>query len=64
MLDSKGHTKLVDFGFAKQLSKNGKALTNCGTPDYVAPEVVKNIGAGFEADIWSFGVLICEVISG
>ena len=42
LLDSKGHVKLIDFGFAKQLRnvQKDRAFTNCGTPGYVAPEVM------------------------
>lgn len=67
MIDNTGHCKLVDFGFAKQFPKNNKTMktyTNCGTPDYIAPEVLKGIGASFQADVWSLGVLIAELLSG
>lgn len=70
MVNSKGHIKLVDFGFAKRFSRNEerrnqmRSYTNCGTPDYIAPEVLRGVGASFEADIWSLGVLMCEIISG
>lgn len=70
MIDSEGHCQLVDFGFAKRFhqkdrTKNQmKTYTNCGTPDYIAPEVLRGIGTSFEADIWSLGVFICEIISG
>ena len=62
IIDQSGHTKLVDFGFAKQI--NQKTSTNCGTLVYVAPEVLKQTGTSFEADVWSLGVLIHEMISG
>ena len=41
-----------------------RTFTNCGTPDYISPEVLKGVGASFEADIWSFGVLIAEILGG
>lgn len=41
-----------------------KCYTNCGTAEYVAPEVLKAIGTSYEADVWSFGVLLHEIVSG
>ena len=70
VIDGQGHIKLIDFGFAKRLhsSTNAKhhyrAYTNCGTVGYTAPEVLMSLGASFEADIWSLGVMIAEMISG
>ena len=64
MID-RGHIKLVDFGFAKRLkTHNQRTLTNCGTPVYIAPEVLRGTGHGYEVDIWSLGVLIVEIVSG
>ena len=64
-MTERGHMKLVDFGFARQLKFNGqKSRTNCGTPQYVAPEIIRGAGHSYEVDIWSFGVLIAEIISG
>ena len=68
MIDKDGHIKLIDFGFAKRLSSKNdyRTYTNCGTLGYTPPEVIMNSGAGysFEADIWSYGILICELIQG
>ena len=44
--------------------KTQKARTNCGTPAYAAPEVLIGAGYGYKADIWSFGILICEMLGG
>lgn len=64
-MQNRGHVKLVDFGFAKMLNKtDGRTQTNCGTPAYVAPEILKNIPYGYEVDVWSFGVLLVEIVSG
>ena len=64
IVDSTGHCKLVDFGFSIRLKEKCKAYTNCGTADYVAPEVLKEIGTSFEADVWSLGVLFHEICCG
>ena len=66
LLDRRGHIKLIDFGFAKQLGdlRRDRARTNCGTPAYAAPEVLIGAGYGYKADIWSFGILICEILGG
>ena len=68
MIDSDGHIKLIDFGFAKQLSEksNFRTRTNCGTIGYTAPEILLGLtqGYSFQVDIWSFGILIAEMLSG
>ncbi|XP_067272829.1 cGMP-dependent protein kinase 1 [Pseudorasbora parva] len=64
MLDSKGYVKLVDFGFAKELSRGEKTYSFCGTPEYISPEIIQNQGHDFAADFWSLGVLIYELLVG
>lgn len=66
MIDNDGHVKLIDFGFSKKLtSKDAKTYTNCGTIGYGAPEVVGGqTGYSFAADIWSFGILLVELLTG
>lgn len=65
LLDRKGHVKLVDFGFAKQLAtKHEKCYTLCGSKEYVAPEVLSGKGYSKAADIWSLGVLLFELTVG
>ncbi|XP_013776667.1 cGMP-dependent protein kinase, isozyme 2 forms cD4/T1/T3A/T3B-like isoform X2 [Limulus polyphemus] len=64
LLDIKGYVKLVDFGFAKKLQIGHKTWTFCGTPEYVAPEVILNRGHDISADYWSLGVLMFELLTG
>jgi len=62
LLDSKGYIKMIDFGFAKIL--NEKTWTLCGTPEYLAPEIIKNAGHSFEVDWWCTGILTFECLTG
>lgn len=64
LLDSSGYVKIVDFGFAKQLGSEGCAWTFCGTPEYVAPEIITNKSHDHRADIWSLGILMYELLTG
>ncbi|XP_018577921.1 cGMP-dependent protein kinase, isozyme 2 forms cD4/T1/T3A/T3B [Anoplophora glabripennis] len=64
LLDNQGYVKLVDFGFAKKLQSGRKTWTFCGTPEYVAPEVILNKGHDISADYWSLGVLMFELLTG
>jgi len=62
LFDADGYAKVVDFGFAKVVSE--KTYTLCGTPDYLAPEIIQNKGHNIAADWWSFGVLVYECMVG
>eukprot|EP00842_Homolaphlyctis_polyrhiza_P006244 jgi/Hompol1/6620/HPOL_003614-RA len=62
LLDSTGHIKLADFGFAKQLTTTTSSF--CGTPDYIACEIVAAKPYTLSVDWWSLGVLVFELISG
>uniref|UniRef100_A0A8C9TUU0 cGMP-dependent protein kinase n=1 Tax=Scleropages formosus TaxID=113540 RepID=A0A8C9TUU0_SCLFO len=64
LLDSMGYVKMTDFGFAKKIGPGKKTWTFCGTPEYVAPEVILNKGHDFGADCWSLGILIFELLTG
>lgn len=54
----------VDFGFSKKVGPSEKTWTFCGTPEYVAPEVILNKGHDRAVDFWSLGVLIFELLTG
>ncbi|XP_055708893.1 cGMP-dependent protein kinase, isozyme 1 isoform X2 [Phlebotomus papatasi] len=64
MLDSKGYVKLVDFGFSKYIGYSSKTWTFCGTPEYVAPEIILNKGHDRGVDFWALGILIHELLTG
>jgi polo-like kinase 1 len=60
-----GAVKLGDFGLAAKLATPGeRKQTVCGTPNYLAPEIIENIGYSFEVDIWALGVCLFTMVSG
>ncbi|KAM8810024.1 cGMP-dependent protein kinase 1-like [Eudromia elegans] len=64
MLDQQGYVKLVDFGLAKELARGEKTFSLCGTPQYLAPEVLRQEGHDFAVDFWALGVLVYEMLVG
>lgn len=63
LLHRSGHAKVTDFGFAKFL-RGQRTFTFCGTPAYMAPEILQKIGHGCEVDWWAIGILLFEMLSG
>jgi len=66
LLTDEGHICMTDFGISKEglQSDNDRTATFCGTPEYLAPEVLEGNGYGKAVDWWSFGTLMFEMLTG
>lgn len=64
LIDERGFLKVIDYGLAKTLGEGETTTSFCGTPEYLAPEMVTHAGHDFRVDWWALGVLIYEMTIG
>lgn len=65
LINSDGYIKLADFGLAKFLTgPDQSTATFCGTPEYLAPEIIQSNSHSFGVDWWTLGILVYELVTG
>ncbi|KAE9467323.1 hypothetical protein C3L33_00765, partial [Rhododendron williamsianum] len=64
LMDTDGHVLLTDFGLAKEIDESSRSNSMCGTTEYMAPEILLSKGHNKDADWWSVGILLFEMLSG
>jgi serine/threonine protein kinase len=64
LMDENGHIRLSDFGFSRTYDLDALMKTSCGSPPYIAPEVISSMGYTAASDIWSAGVVLYAMVTG
>jgi len=64
LIDAQGYIRITDFGLSKRDVKGNDAFSVCGTPEYLAPEVLLKLGHGKAVDWWTIGCIVFEMLTG